>query len=127
MNVPANLLYAESHEWVKIEGTTATVGITDHAQNLLGDVVFLQLPAVGKIVKPKAPVAVVESVKAASDIYAPLSGEIIEVNNAPVENTTLVNTSPYDEAWMFKIKLSAPEEVTSLLKDAAAYSAQIAV
>jgi glycine cleavage system H protein len=125
MNVPAELLYAETHEWVKLEGSIATVGITDHAQGLLGDVVYLQLPSIGKVVKPKDPVAVVESVKAASDIYSPLSGEIIEVNNAPVENTTLVNTSPYADAWLFKIKISLPDETKSL-KDAAAYSAQIA-
>lgn len=125
MNVPDSLLYAESHEWLRLEGETATVGITDHAQDQLSDVVYVELPVVGRQVKAKEAVAVVESVKAASDIYAPVSGEIVEVNDAASGDSSLINSSPYAEGWLFKIKLSDPAEVGAL-KTAEQYKAQIA-
>ena len=120
-NIPEGLLYAESHEWVKIDGSTATVGITDHAQSELSDVVFVELPKVGKVLAAKAPAAVVESVKAASDIYAPLAGEVVEVNAGLEAEPALVNTDPYGKAWIFKLKLSDPSQ-TAKLHDAASYA-----
>jgi len=125
MNVPENLRYAESHEWVLIEGDTGTVGITDHAQAELTDIVFAEPPAVGKTFRAGEVAAVVESVKAASDIYTPVSGEIIARNPAIEENPALLNTDPFGEGWIFKIRLSDPAEAAAL-KDPAAYSAQIA-
>jgi glycine cleavage system H protein len=124
MNVPDSLHYAESHEWLRLEGDTATVGITDHAQDQLSDVVYVELPVVGRQVKAKEAVAVVESVKAASDIYAPVSGEIVEVNEAASGDSSLINSSPYKEGWLFKIKLSDPAEVGAL-KAAEQYKEQI--
>jgi glycine cleavage system H protein len=123
MNVPAELKYTETHEWIRVEGDTATVGITDHAQNELSDVVYVELPKVGATFSAKAPAAVVESVKAASDIYAPLSGSIIEVNEALTADPAKVNGDAYG-SWLFKLKISNPGEVASL-KDAAAYQSQI--
>ncbi|HXJ58080.1 MAG TPA: glycine cleavage system protein GcvH [Verrucomicrobiae bacterium] len=122
--IPAELKYAKSHEWVRVTGDTALVGITDHAQHELTDVVFVELPAAGRSVKAGESCAVVESVKTASDIYSPVSGEIIETNKAVVDNPALVNTDPYGAGWFFKIKLSAPAEVNSLLV-AAEYAKQI--
>jgi glycine cleavage system H protein len=119
MNVPENLKYAESHEWLREDGT---VGITDHAQQELTDVVFVELPKIGAQVEAGAACAVVESVKAASDIYSPASGEVIAVNDALTSNPALVNTDPYGEGWLFRLKVSAENPA---LKDAAAYSAQI--
>ncbi|GAB4239457.1 MAG: glycine cleavage system protein GcvH [Candidatus Methylacidiphilales bacterium] len=124
MNVPESLLYADTHEWLRIEGDRGTVGITDHAQNELSDVVYVELPTIGRRVEPKAAVAVVESVKAASDIYAPVGGEIIEVNTALSNDPALVNSDPFGAGWIFKIKLADPAQ-TSALKDALAYRAQI--
>lgn len=124
MNTPEDLKYAESHEWLKLEGDTATVGITDHAQNELSDVVYVELPKVGASFSAKAPVAVVESVKAASDIYAPVSGEIVAVNEALNGDPALVNTQPFAGGWIFKIKVAKPEEI-SALKSAADYRTQI--
>ena len=115
-NVPANLNYAKSHEWVRAEGEVATVGITDHAQHELTDVVFVELPAVGRKVKAGEACAVVESVKTASDIYSPVSGEIIEANQAIVDNPALVNAEPYGGGWFYKIKLSNVGELAGLLK-----------
>src|SRR5579859_4657272 len=114
-NVPSDLKYAKSHEWVRVGGDTGTVGITDHAQHELTDVVFVELPAVGRKVKAGEACAVVESVKTASDIYSPLSGEVLEVNKAVVDNPALVNSQPYTGGWFYKIKLSHPAEVNSLL------------
>src|SRR5437762_3274838 len=114
-NVPADLKYARSHEWVRVSGGVYTVGITDHAQHELTDVVFVELPAVGKKVKAGEACAVVESVKTASDIYSPVSGEISEVNAAAVENPALVNSEPYGGGWFFKIKLASPGELDALL------------
>jgi glycine cleavage system H protein len=123
-NVPSDLKYAKSHEWVRVAGDTATVGISDHAQHELTDVVFVELPEKGRKVKAGDACAVVESVKTASDIYAPVSGEIIETNKAVVDNPALVNSEPYSGGWFFKIKLSNPQELSSLLA-AAQYDAQI--
>ena len=119
MNVPDDLRYAKSHEWLRADGT---VGITDHAQHELTDVVFVDLPAVGKVVKAGEVVCVVESVKAASDIYAPASGKVAAVNAGLTANPALVNTDPYGEGWMFKLELSNAAE-RSALQDPAAYRA----
>ncbi|MDX6765544.1 MAG: glycine cleavage system protein GcvH [Candidatus Methylacidiphilales bacterium] len=121
MNIPETLKYTESHEWILLEGESATVGITDHAQNELSDVVFVELPKVGRSVNAKEPVAVVESVKAASDIYSPLSGEITATNPDLTADPALVNSDPYGKAWIFKIRLANPSEASSLL-DARAYT-----
>ena len=123
-NVPADLKYTKSHEWVRVAGDVATVGITDHAQHELTDVVFVELPGVGRQVKAGEAVAVVESVKTASDIYAPVSGQVLEINPNVVDQPALVNTDPHEAGWFFKIKLSAPAELTSLLAPAD-YSKQI--
>ena len=114
-NVPTDLKYAKSHEWVRIGGDIATVGITDHAQTELTDVVFVELPAKGRIVKAGEACAVVESVKTASDIYSPVSGEIIELNQPVADNPSLVNTEPFAGGWFYKIKLSNPSEMGTLL------------
>ena len=123
-NVPSDLKFAKSHEWVRVNGDTATIGITDHAQHELTDVVFVELPEVNRQVKAGEACAVVESVKTASDIYSPVSGQILEVNKAVVENPALVNTEPYGGGWFYKIKLSQPGEVNSLLSPEQ-YKAQI--
>lgn len=117
--IPADLLFQSSHEWARVGGDTATVGISDHAQAELTDVVFVELPAMGKTVHAGDPTAVVESVKAASDIYAPVSGEIVEVNPAVEADPSLVNTDPYGAGWIFKIKLTKPEQLSGLLSPAA--------
>jgi len=114
-NIPSDLKYAKSHEWVRVSGDTAIVGITDHAQHELTDVVFVELPEVGKKVKVGEACAVVESVKTASDIYSPVSGEIVENNKAVVDNPSLVNSEPYAAGWFYKIQLSQPGELNSLL------------
>ena len=107
-NVPSDLKYAKSHEWVRVAGDVATVGITDHAQHELTDVVFVELPEVGRQIKAGEACAVVESVKTANDIYSPVSGEVTEVNPAVVANPALVNSEPYAGGWFYKIKLSQP-------------------
>ena len=117
MQVPDDLRYAKSHEWLRADGT---VGITDHAQHELSDVVFVDLPAVGKVVKAGEVVCVVESVKAASDIYAPVSGTVTATNPGLATNPALVNTDAYGEGWMFKLELANPAERDALM-DAAAY------
>lgn len=120
-NIPENLKYLESHEWAKIEDDgTVTVGISDHAQELLGDIVFVELPKVGSSIEKQADVAVVESVKAASDVYSPVSGEIIATNENLENAPETVNSSPYDDGWFFKIKPTNIDEVSDLL-DAEAY------
>lgn len=124
MLVPDELRYAETHEWIRSEGATGTVGITDHAQAELTDVVYVELPQVGTVLKANENVAVVESVKAASDIYSPVGGEVIGVNSELESNPALVNTDPYNAGWIFKIKLSNTEEISSL-KTAAQYRIQI--
>ena len=124
MNIPAELRYNQSHEWVRLEGDIATVGITDHAQAELTDVVFVELPAVGRQVDLGDPTAVVESVKAASDIYAPISGEVVEGNPAVEADPSLVNTDPYGNGWIFKMRVKDVAAVEKLM-DAAAYGAMI--
>jgi len=124
MSTPSHLRYADSHEWINLEGEIGTVGITDHAQHELSDVVFVELPKVGKTVAAKGQIAVVESVKAASDIYSPVAGEVVEVNAALEADPALVNTDPYGKGWIYKIKVANPAEAAAL-KDAAAYEALI--
>ena len=124
MNVPENFRYTTDHEWVLLEGEVATVGITDHAQEELTDIVFVELPEVGRECEAEEAIAVVESVKAASDIFAPIAGEIVEANEALESDPALVNTDPHAKGWIFKIKVSDPAEVAALM-DAAAYSAFI--
>jgi glycine cleavage system H protein len=124
-NVPSDLKYVTSHEWIRVEDDgSVTVGITDHAQELLGDVVYVELPDVDSDVALDDEIAVVESVKAASDIYAPLSGTIIEVNEALEDAPETVNSSCYDDGWMFKMKPSELSELDNLL-DGEAYAAEI--
>ena len=123
-NVPSDLKYAKTHEWVRVSGDTATVGITDHAQHELTDVVFVELPAMGAQVKAGEACAVVESVKTASDIYSPVSGQIVEVNQAAVANPALVNSEPFGGGWFFKVRLSNPADLNNLLSPEA-YTAQI--
>ncbi|WP_437879445.1 glycine cleavage system protein GcvH [Pseudomonas sp. LRF_L74] len=121
-NTPTDLRYAASHEWARLEADgTVTVGISDHAQEALGDVVFVELPEIGKVLAAGQEAGVVESVKAASDIYAPVSGEVIAANSELVDSPERVNEKPY-EAWFFKLKPSNPAELDTLL-DAAAYEA----
>lgn len=122
--VPTDLKYAKSHEWVRLSGDTATVGITDHAQHELTDIVFVELPSVGRKVKAGEACAVVESVKTASDIYSPVSGEIIEVNKTAADDPALVNREPHTGGWFYKIKLTNPAELAALLTPAQ-YQAQI--
>ena len=114
-NVPSDLKYAKSHEWVRVSGDIATIGITDHAQSELTDVVFVELPEKGRKVKAGEACAVVESVKTASDIYSPVSGEIVELNQPVVDNPALVNSEPFGKGWFYKIKLSNPAETGALL------------
>lgn len=117
--------FTSEHEWIKVEGDVGTVGITDHAQGALGDVVFVELPAVGKQVTKGGDAAVVESVKAASDVFSPVSGEIVGANDAIIDQPALVNESPEEGAWFFKVKLSTPSELDGLM-DRAAYDAFVA-
>lgn len=124
MNVPDDLRYARSHEWIRLEGDTATIGITDHAQDELTDVVFVELPAIGKQVDAGDPTAVVESVKAASDIYSPVAGEVVDANAAVEADPSLVNTDPYGEGWIYKLRVKEAGQVEKLL-DAAGYRALI--
>jgi len=124
MNVPSDLRYAKTHEWIRAEGDVVTVGITDHAQNELTDIVYAEPPKVGAEVKAGATAAVVESVKAASDIYSPLSGTVTEVNADLSGNPALLNTDPFGKGWIYKMKSSNSAEINVLLTPEA-YSAQI--
>lgn len=125
MNVPADLRYAKTHEWIRQEGDAVTVGITDHAQAELTDIVYAEPPKVGAEVKAGATAAVVESVKAASDIYSPLSGTVTEINENLSSNPALLNTDPFGEGWIYRMKPSAPDQIGSLLTPGA-YASQIA-
>ena len=122
--IPDTLRYATSHEWVRVDNDLATVGISDHAQSELSDVVFVDLPKVGAQVKAGAVAAVIESVKAASDIYAPVSGEVVEANAALTAKPELVNQDPYGAAWLFRVKIANATELDKLM-DAAGYKASI--
>ena len=124
MNVPADLRYAKTHEWIRVDGDTVTVGITDHAQAELTDIVYAEPPKVGAEVKARATAAVVESVKAASDIYSPLSGTVTEVNAELSANPALLNTDPFGQGWIYRMKASNPAEAEDLLAPEA-YTAQI--
>ena len=107
-------LYTSDHEWLRIEGDVATIGVTDYAQSQLGDVVFVELPKVGRSLKKAEAAAVVESVKAASDVYAPISGEVVEINDAVVDTPELVNSSPFEEGWLLKARFDAlPDDLLS--------------
>ena len=125
MSSPADLKYTKDHEWARLEGELATVGITDFAQHSLGDVVYVDAGAPGKAVEQHKPFGVVESVKAASDLFSPLSGAVSQVNAALADQPELVNTDPYGEGWIIKIKVSKPSELTSLLS-AGDYDALVA-
>jgi glycine cleavage system H protein len=116
--VPGDLRYTKDHEWVRVEGDTATIGVTDFAANQLGDVVFVDLPAAGKSVEQFATFGVVESVKAVSDLYAPVSGEVVEVNSELSGNPELVNSDPFGGGWMIKVRLGDPEQIDGLLDPA---------
>lgn len=115
MKVPDDLLYTKEHEWVKVEGDVATVGITDYAQDQLGDIIYVELPEVGRKVKQMEAVATVEAVKTAADVYSPVSGEVIEINAKLSEKPELLNEDPYGEGWMFKLRMENPEELKTLL------------
>ncbi len=116
--------FTKDHEWVRLDGGVATVGITDHAQNALGDVVFVDLPEIGRVVVANEPIAVVESVKAASDVYAPIAGKIVEVNAALSDNPGTINSAPTTDGWFFKIETSDPGALDGLM-DEATYAAYV--
>ena len=116
-NAPANLRFTETHEWLSTDQDNMTVGITDHAQQLLGDMVYIELPAIGTEVHAGDEIGVLESVKAASDFYAPISGVIIAVNDQVADNPSLVNTDPYGAGWLVKISANAPQEVDTLIDE----------
>lgn len=120
MDVPKDRLYTKSHEWVRVEGDVATIGITDFAQSQLSDVTFVELPSAGDQVAASDEVAVVESVKAASDVYSPVTGAVVEINEHLVEHPEIINDDPYGEGWMFKISLADPQELEGFM-DADAY------
>jgi len=123
--VKDNLKYTQEHEWINTDGgNIVTIGITDHAQNALGDLAFVELPEIGKQVSKGDEVAVVESVKTASEVYTPVSGEVVEVNEALTDNPGLINTAPYDNGWIAKVKLSNADELNDTM-DAAAYTQHI--
>ena len=124
MNVPDDLLYTESHEWIKHEGDNVRVGITDHAQSELTDVVYVELPKMDRQANPKEAIAIVESVKAASDIYAPVKGRIVEVNKALEADPGLINREPYGQGWIFVLKIDNADDLKQL-KDAEGYKKQI--
>jgi glycine cleavage system H protein len=120
MSSPSDLRYTKTHEWIRVEGDVATIGLTDYAQNELGDITYVELPEEGADLAQFQPFGVVESVKAAADVYAPVDGEVIETNPAVVDSPELVNTSPFGDAWLLKIRLKDAGQVAALM-DAAAY------
>jgi glycine cleavage system H protein len=124
-NVPSELKFLSSHEWVSVDGDVATVGVSDHAQELLGDLVFVELPEVESAISAGDSVGVIESVKAASDTYAPISGEIVEVNSELEDSPERINDDPYGDGWMYKVKMEDAGELDNLL-DAASYTDSIA-
>ena len=125
MSVPTDLRYTKDHEWVRAEGDTATVGVTAYAADQLGDIVFVELPEAGRSLEQFAAFGVVESVKAVSDLFAPVSGEVVEANAALAASPELVNTSPYEDGWMVRVRVADPAQLDDLL-DAEAYDALIA-
>lgn len=120
MAAPTDRKYTKTHEWIALEGDIATFGLTDHAQNELGDITYLELPEVGDTLKTGDSFGVVESVKAASDVYSPIDGEVVEVNAAATDGPEVINTSPYEDAWLVKVRVSDPSQLDSLM-DPAAY------
>lgn len=120
MASPNDLRYTKTHEWVRLDGDVATIGITEHAATELGDITYLELPEVGDNVSSTSPLGIVESVKAATDIYSPADGEVTERNDAAVDSPDLINSSPYGSAWLIKVRLADPTQIGSLM-DAAAY------
>lgn len=119
MKFPENLKYTKDHEWAKVDGSLVTIGITDHAQNSLGDIVYLDLPKVGKELKSHEVFGVVESIKAVSDLYSPVTGKVVEVNSALVENPSQINSDPYENSWMIKVEVSGA--IDSGLMDMTSY------
>ena len=115
MNIPDDLLYTEEHEWVRVDGNVATIGITDYAQSELGDIVYVELPNVGDKTKQMEPFGTIEAVKAVSDLYAPLTGKVVEVNEALADSPDLVNKDPYGEGWMIRVEMADPSELEKLL------------
>ncbi len=115
MSSPKDLRYTKTHEWVKVDGGVATIGVTDFAQSELGDITYLELPEVGDEVSGGDPFGVVESVKAASDVYSPINGEVVERNEEAITAPDLVNSSPYESAWLIKVQLSDPSQVEALM------------
>jgi glycine cleavage system H protein len=124
MNVPDDLLYTETHEWIKREGENVRIGVTDHAQSELTDVVYVELPKMDRQANAKEAIAVVESVKAASDIYAPVKGRVVEINKALEADPGLINREPYGQGWIFVLKIDNADDLKQL-KDTAAYKEQI--
>jgi glycine cleavage system H protein len=122
---PSDYRYTKDHEWIKVEGSSGTIGITDYAQHELGDVVFAELPKVGALIKSGESFGTVESVKAVSDIFSPVSGEITEINSALMDSPETINRDPHGSAWLVKMRLTDPKEVSGLM-DAAAYETFIA-
>ena len=120
MEIPENLRYTKEHEWTSVDGDIITVGITDYAQGELGDIVFVELPEIDAEISEKQSFGVIEAVKTVSDLYAPVSGKIVEVNNALVDKPDLINSDPYGEGWIIKIKSNNPDEINNLL-DASGY------
>jgi glycine cleavage system H protein len=118
MNVPTNLKYTQDHEWALIEGEYALIGITDYAQSQLGDIVFIELPAIGTAIQQGASLGTIEAVKTVADVFAPLSGEVVEVNTALKDAAELMNKDPYGEGWFARLKLTNPAEVANLLNPA---------
>lgn len=118
MAQPEDLLYSKEHEWVKLDDDSATIGVTDYAQNALGDIVYVELPKVGATIKQFSPVGVIESVKAVSDLFTPLSGEVVAVNDALENDPAAVNREPYGGGWLLKIRVADPNETKTLLSPA---------
>jgi len=115
MTSPKELKYSKEHEWVKVDGDIVTVGITDYAQGELGDIVFIELPAVGSTVEFMKPFGTIEAVKAVSDLFSPISGEVVEINTALEDDASTINSDPYGDGWMIKVKMSNPSEIDQLL------------
>ncbi len=124
MDFPAELKYTKTHEWVRVEGDTATVGVTDHAQSEMGDIVYVELPEAGRVLQPEETFGTVESVKTVSDLYAPIGGEVIETNGSLAAQSELLNTDPYGDGWMVKIKMGDPGQAEALM-EAEAYQASL--
>ncbi|MCM2322883.1 MAG: glycine cleavage system protein GcvH [Oligoflexia bacterium] len=125
MSFPSDLKYTKDHEWAKTEGKTVTIGVTDHAQKALGDIVYVELPAVGRALKKHETFGVVESIKAVSDLYSPIAGKVLEVNTALTDEPAMINRDPHKGAWMVKMELTDPASMSDLM-DAQAYTAYVA-